>query len=180
MTKTVASKQYVDVSESDRPPGPGLETFDDVYERELDYVFRILGRLGVPAADVPDATHDVFVLLYRKRHELDPERPLRQWLFGVARKIAAARRRKRRELLEAGPEASNGAGEQLSGRDLLWRALATLDEDRRIAIVLHDLEGHTGAEIAKQLDISVNTVHSRIRLGRADLAVAVRRLRGQP
>ena len=47
-------------------------------------------------------------------------------------------------------------------------------------IVLHDMEGYTGAEIAAMLEVPVNTVHSRLRLARADLVVAVRRLRGEP
>jgi RNA polymerase sigma-70 factor (ECF subfamily) len=67
---------------------------------------------------------------------------------------------------------------RIAQRDLLWRALATLDEDRRTVIILHDLEGHTGVEIAALLDIPANTVHSRLRLARADLLTAVSRLRG--
>jgi DNA-directed RNA polymerase specialized sigma24 family protein len=47
-------------------------------------------------------------------------------------------------------------------------------------VVLHDIEGHTGAEIAKILEIPANTVHSRLRLARIDLAAAVDRLRGKP
>jgi RNA polymerase sigma-70 factor (ECF subfamily) len=65
-------------------------------------------------------------------------------------------------------------------RELLRKAMDTLDDDRRAVIILHDLEGHTGAEIAALLDISVNTVHSRLRLARADLVAAVRKLGGVP
>lgn len=175
MTKAPASPQYVGVSEPGRPPGQGLDVFDEIYQREFDNVCRNLGRLGVPSADIPDAMHEVFLVLYRRWNEIDPARPIRPWLFGVARRVAAAVRAKRREVLvEIDPPSV--ADPLAAQRDLLWRALDSLDEDRRVVVILHDLEGHTGAEIAALLEVPVNTVHSRLRLARADLLAAVRRL----
>jgi RNA polymerase sigma-70 factor (ECF subfamily) len=165
------------VSEPDRPPGSELDEFDAIYQRELDYVCRTLGRLGVPAGDLDDAVHDVFVVLYRRWNDVDRTR-VRSWLFGVARRIAAAARARRRELpADVDPPSHNP---NLAERDLVWRALEALDEERRVVLILHDLEGHTGAEIAAMIEIPVNTVHSRLRLARADVIAAVRRLKGMP
>jgi RNA polymerase sigma-70 factor (ECF subfamily) len=174
VTKAPASSQYVGVSEPERPPGQGLDIFDEVYQREFEYVCRNLGRLGVPAGDIQDAMHEVFLVLYRRWNEIDPVRPIRPWLFGVARRVAADIRAKRREeLVEIdAPIATDPLAAQ---RDLLWRALDTLDDERRVVVILHDLEGHTGAEIATLLDVPINTVHSRLRLARADLIAAIRR-----
>ena len=167
------------MSESDRPAGSGLEAFDEIYEREIDYVWRTLGRFGVPSADIQDAAHEVFLVLYRRWSEVDPQRPVHKWLFGVARRVAADFRAKRREnptqFELATPEDPLAAK-----RDLLRSAMDALDDDRRAVVILHDLEGHTGAEIAALLDIPVNTVHSRLRLARADLVAAVRKLGGVP
>jgi RNA polymerase sigma-70 factor (ECF subfamily) len=179
VTKPAPPAQYGDVSEQDRPPGSGLDEFDAIYERELDYVWRTLGRLGVPSADLDDAAHEVFVVLHRRWNEIDRTRELRPWLFGVARRVAADLRAKRRETPST-IEAVAEIDPRIAQRDLLWRAMDALDDDRRTVIVLHDLEGHTGAEIAELLDIPVNTVHSRLRLARADLLAAVRKLRGAP
>ncbi len=159
------------VSESDH-----LDSFDAIYAREFEYVWRTLGRMGVPPSDIADAAHDVFVVLYKKSGEIDPNRPVRPLLFGIARRVAATTRRKQRPepspdaeiLVDAPPHAE---------RDMLWQALAALDDDRRAVFILHDLEGHTGPEIAAMLDIPVNTVHSRLRLARADLVAALHRLR---
>lgn len=172
MTKSEASRQVLEVS------GSAPDDFDAIYQRELDYVWRTLGRLGVPPADLADAAHDVFVVVYRRRGELDPARPVRGWLFGIARKVAAGRRRKRREVLEDAPDRPAPGDPHDADRDLLWRALSTLADDRIEVLVLHDLEGYTGAELAALLDLSPNTVHSRLRLARADLLAAVERLRG--
>jgi len=168
VTKTARGPQYVDVSESE------LAAFDDVYKREFAYVWKTLGRLGVAPADVPDAVHDVFVVVYRRWSELDSTRSIRPWLFGVARRVAAARRRKDRDVLSE-PEPIGSDGALVPRRDLLWKLLAALDDDRREVVILHDLEGYTGADIARMLGIPLFTVHSRLRLARAELAEAVRR-----
>lgn len=172
MTKSAVRRQYTSVGESDR-----LDSFDVIYARELEYVWRTLGRLGVPPADIADAAHDVFVVVYRKLDEIDPDRPVRPLLFGIARRIAALARRKRRPepAAELDPAISAPPHEE---RDLLWRALAALDDDRRAVFILHDLEGYTGVEIGAMLDIPVNTVHSRLRLARADLVEVLEPLRG--
>jgi RNA polymerase sigma-70 factor (ECF subfamily) len=180
VTKTGSSRQYVDVSESDRPPGPGLDDFDAIYHRELDYVWRTLARFGVAPSDLGDAAHDVFIVVFRRWSELDPTRPVRPWLFGIARRVAAGRRRKPAELANDRPETAVAVDPRVAQRELLWSALATLDDMRREVIILHDLEGHTGAEIATLLGLSINTVHSRLRLARASLLAAVQRLRGAP
>lgn len=174
MTKPAVSPQYLDVSE------PALADFDAVYDREYPYVWKTLGRLGVPPRNLPDAVHDVFVVVYRRWAELDHSRSIRPWLFGVARKTAASMRRKDREIAVADPEPRPVVAPDNGARELLWRALAELDEDRRLVVVLHDLEGRTGADIAHELGIPANTVHSRLRLARADLVAAVTRLRGKP
>ena len=174
MTKTEALRQYILVAESDPA---AADSFYAIYERELSYVWKTLGRLGVPPDDLPDAVHDVFVIVHRRWRDIDFARPLRPWLFGVARRIAAGMRRKLRDLpsqdvqsvVEAAPHAE---------RDLLWRVLNTLDDDRLEVVVLHDLEGYTGAEIGDLLGIPTNTVHSRLRLAREDMRRALARLRG--
>ncbi|HEY4054963.1 MAG TPA: sigma-70 family RNA polymerase sigma factor [Kofleriaceae bacterium] len=153
------------------------DSFNQLYAREFAYVWQTVGRLGHPQRDIADAVHDVFVIVYRRREELDPARSVRPWLFGVARKVVAGARRKDRvdpsddvDRIEAPPPHAE--------RDLLWRALAQLTEDRRVVVILHDLEGYTGLEIAAQLDISPNTVHSRLRLAREDLVRVLTELRG--
>lgn len=167
------------VREPDRPPGSGHELFDAIYEAEFDYVWRTLGRMGIRDPEIPDAVHEVFLVLCRRWDELDRERPMRPWLFGVARRVAADLRAKRREQpLEIEPHANPPSNPLVAQRNLVWNALALLDDDRRTVVILHDLEGHTGAEIASILDVPVNTVHSRLRLARADLLVAVRKLQG--
>ncbi|HEY3747127.1 MAG TPA: sigma-70 family RNA polymerase sigma factor [Gemmatimonadaceae bacterium] len=165
------------MSESDGPPRTKLDAFDAVYEREFSYVWKTVGRFGVASADIADAVHDVYVVAYRRWAELEPGRPVRPWLFGIARRVAAGKRRRARDVLDDAVErASTGDADRLAQRDLLWRLLSELPDERLEVVILHDLEGLSGADIAAVLGISVNTVHSRLRLARCDLADTLARL----
>jgi RNA polymerase sigma-70 factor (ECF subfamily) len=158
--------------------------FRGLYEAELPYVLRSLQRLGVPVADLEDVAHDVFVVVYRRWADLDRARPPRPWLFGIAYRTAARaleRRWRSAEVPASGaelgqaPETASAGGE---ARDLLLRALAALDLEHRVVCVMHDLDGQAAPEIAASLGIPVNTVYSRLRVGRQRLAAAVRALNG--
>jgi len=57
----------------------------------------------------------------------------------------------------------------------LQRAITELPEERRIVVVLRDLEGLPYDEIAEVLDLPVNTVRSRLHRARLDLKAKLER-----
>jgi RNA polymerase sigma-70 factor (ECF subfamily) len=68
------------------------------------------------------------------------------------------------------PESALLAGEQRAG---IERALATLPEEQRLALLLCDVEGFDYAEIAEVMKSSLGTVKSRIFRARAHLREAL-------
>jgi RNA polymerase sigma-70 factor (ECF subfamily) len=186
-----AIKRGVQEGAASQAPGATMAIPDDAafaaaYDAEFDAVWLYLRRLGVPEADVEDAVHDVFVVAHRRYGTYDPSRPLRPWLLGIGFRIAAQwRRRHRLEVTVAEPEPERPddarspdevvASRQASRR--LQAALAELDIDQRAVVVMHDLNGIPVPEIASALDVPLNTVYSRLRLGRAKITAA---LRGEP
>jgi len=65
-------------SQSDAPVAmvdDGREAFRAIYDREFDYVWHSLRRLGIPARDLPDVTHDVFLKLHKSLATYDSTRP---------------------------------------------------------------------------------------------------------
>src|SRR3954471_23852239 len=98
----------------------------DTFEREVDYLYGTLQRLGAPLADIDDLLQDIFVVLYRHWPTLDLSRPLRPWLFGVAfRVVRSQRRRRSRETPFAGLDLEDSTPSQeewLQGQE----SLATL------------------------------------------------------
>ena len=162
--------------------------FPDIYRNEFPYVWKTLRRLGASAQDIEDLTHDLFVVVHRHLPDYDPERPLRPWLFGIALRVLADHRRAARhkhEIFTDEFDPADGAPtvlERMEGeeaRDLLMRALDRLDLDRRAVFVLHELDELPAPEIARVLEIPLNTVYSRLRLARADVTEALRRSYGR-
>jgi RNA polymerase sigma-70 factor (ECF subfamily) len=71
----------------------------------------------------------------------------------------------------------------LGRRELAWeieRALRTLPDDQRAAIVLVDVEGYSVDETAELLGIPTGTVKSRCSRGRAKLVPLLTHLRNRP
>jgi RNA polymerase sigma-70 factor (ECF subfamily) len=94
------------------------------------------------------------------------------------------RRRARHHLerLEAeveGSDPARGADEQMEQhqeRALVTAALSAIDIDRAAVVVLHDIDGLSVPEIVDVLGVPLNTLYSRLRIGRKEFADAVRRL----
>jgi RNA polymerase sigma-70 factor (ECF subfamily) len=158
----------------------------EIYRAELAYVWKTLRRLGAPPSDLEDLAHDVFVVVHRHLGDYDPARPLRPWLFGIAVRVLADFRRLHRnqreiageriEPVDAAPTAHERMESQ-EARELLMKALDTLDLEQRAVFVMHDLDEAPVPEIALALAIPLNTAYSRLRLARADLAAWIARYR---
>lgn len=162
--------------------------FRQIYDREFNYVWHSLRRFGVWDRDLEDAAHDCFVVIHRKLHEFDQDRPLKPWLVGIAFRVASDFRRRaqhRRELVSDEVEAVDPTqnAEHLvdaqQRRALVREAIESLDEDKRAVFVLHEIEGHTMPEVAEVLEAPLNTCYSRLRLARERFAAAVKRLQAR-
>jgi RNA polymerase sigma-70 factor (ECF subfamily) len=153
------------------------------FDRELDYLFETLHRLGAGPREVEDLAQEVFVVLHRNWPTLDLTRPLRPYLFGVAfRVVCAHRRRRTRELPCAGldmPDCGTSPEGLLQSKqsvELLLAALERVPLARRAVVVMHDLDGVPIADVARRMSISRFGAYARLRKARQELASAVRRL----
>jgi RNA polymerase sigma-70 factor (ECF subfamily) len=148
-------------------------------------VWRLAGRFGVPAAALDDVVQDVFVVLHRRHHELEARGSLRALLYGVTRRVARNHReRPQRATPLTADEQAHGPcpDEQLARRQaaaVLRAALDALDEDKRMAFVLADIEDMPMPEVAQCLEINLNTAYSRVRLARIFLQRAIARHRAR-
>lgn len=164
MTDSVSRAQAP--SEADVPmPHPA---FGAIFDEHFAYVCRSLQRLGVREADVEDVSQELFLAVQRGLPTCDLSRPIKPWLYGYVVRYASNYRRlswnRARELEDA--PMSPRIERNLEARRAVLRGLAALDDDKREALVLHDLEGFSAVEIAETLQIPLNTVYSRVRLAR--------------
>jgi RNA polymerase sigma-70 factor (ECF subfamily) len=167
-------------------------SFEQVYADYFDFVWRSVRRLGVPPSAVDDAAQDVFLVVHRKLADFERRSSLKTWLFGIVRRVVRDHRPRRDR---AQPEASErDAVSELPDRDsagphehaeraeatrVLNALLDTLDDDKREAFVLAELEQCTVPEVAEALGVNVNTVYARVRAARRELEQALARLRAQ-
>jgi RNA polymerase sigma-70 factor, ECF subfamily len=142
-----------------------------------------LRRLGVRPGDAEDLTHEVFLTVLRRWDTYDATRPAKPWLFAFARCLASAYRQsayvRRERFEEAEPERVGSAEGLFVEREestLVYRALDTLDDDKRLVFTMFELDERTAADIAAELGIPQNTVFSRLRAARDEFTRAVKRL----
>lgn len=148
--------------------------FDALYRQHAPMVRRALRQLGVPAAGLEDATQDVFVVLHRRLDDFDRGRSLTNWLWGIARGVASSHRRSERRRARLHDALPRPAGHDPLDRGIARRQassildqfLGSLDADKCAVFVLSELEGRRGPEIARMLEVNVNTVYARLRAAR--------------
>lgn len=158
------------------------------FQREFDYLCRTLRRLGVPNEDLEDEAHEVFLVLDRKWQDYDRSRPLRPYLFGIAFRVIANRKRRRARERPLGAEdvvdESPTADDQLEAaraRELVLRALDRVPIVRRAVLVMHDIDEVPMREVAEALSLPLFTGYSRLRKARIEFAAAVSALKkGEP
>jgi RNA polymerase sigma-70 factor, ECF subfamily len=169
--------------ESSNSNVPAALSLKEIYESEFRCVWRNLARLGVPEADVADATQEVFLVVYRRLAEFDGACKVSTWLYRICFNVASDRRRRahvRREIafdsndLDQHPAPDPSHMEDLA---LFDRLLESMEMEQRAVFVLFEVEGHSGAEIAEMMNCPMATVYSRLRLARAAFARAAERYR---
>ena len=163
--------------------GEDAEAFESFYREHVDAVLRYATRRTDDPHDAADLVADVFLAAIRSAEGYRPElgSPI-GWLYGIARNLVAAERRRAARAFAAEAEI---AGHRLldqddiarieeridaerSSRSLLER-IADLPESQRAVLELTAIDGLTPAEAAKVLGIS--TVAARVRLHRARRAL---------
>jgi RNA polymerase sigma-70 factor (ECF subfamily) len=147
--------------------------FEALYAALAPQLLQYLASLVRDRDRARDLVQDTFLQVHRARRTFRPDRPLRPWVFAIARHVwmMDLRTRSRRPAaydeppdLPVPPEA-----DRLADRDTVRRALAQVLPDRREALLLHHVWGFSFAEIAAMLGISRDAAKLRSSRGMADL-----------
>jgi RNA polymerase sigma-70 factor (ECF subfamily) len=156
--------------------------FDQIvvaYQRRVvSTAWRILGNQD----DALDAAQEVFLRLHRYLRSFRTDQDFSAWLYRLIINACHDTRKRRPHHVSLEQENARGVLERLQARDdveasaillederLIARALETLSEKERAALVLRDLEGLPTQEVAQILGSSPTTVRSQISSARAKL-----------
>lgn len=137
--------------------------FRALYRRHAGVVLAVLRRM-VDAADAEDALQEAWLRAARGLGRFDGRSALRTWVIGIAINCAREARRRRGEPSRGEDVESVVAAVRPTG-DLrldLERAVAALPEGYRMVLVLHDVWGHTHAEVAAILGVEEATSRSQL------------------
>ena len=148
-------------------------------------VYGVLARLRGSLLDLDDLVQTAFLALPRAARNHDPAASARSFVIGVAIQVARRERRslvRRWRLWQARahdvdpPEGVADPEQHASDREdvaALAAALAGLSHAQREVIILHEVQGMKGDEVARALGIPVNTVWTRLHHARAALRASL-------
>jgi RNA polymerase sigma-70 factor (ECF subfamily) len=154
-------------------------SFAAVFEAEFAPLHRYLER-RVGSAVAEDLTAETFTIAYRRWDALQPERPIKPWLYGIAANLLRHHWRAERRMLRAYArigqdrvfENTHEMPEELqvrAARQPLAAALADLRREEREVLLLNAWADLSDIEIAQALSLPVGTVKSRLSRARAQL-----------
>ena len=153
-----------------------LDALEECYRTLGPLVMAYLARY-VPQPDIEDVLQKVFYEVWRVHDRYDPDRSLRAWVLGIARKRAIDHLRKRRDVvvpLESMREISGDDGrevaEQFAWADEVRQALDLLPAAQRQVLELAYFAGYTQVEIAAAIDVPLGTVKTRTARGLGRMA----------
>ncbi len=161
-----------------RVRGGDRDAFAHLMDRHKDAVVNYLTRLTGDRDRGEDLAQETFLRLWRTAASYVEQGYLRALLFRIATNLvrSAERREKRFRLLlpflrwrdHAEPAAPSGLLLQELHREVAG-ALAALPLHWRVPLVLHEIEGWSYADVARELGCREGTVKSRIFRGRQQL-----------
>ena len=161
------------------------EAFDELVLRHQVSIVGLIRSLTAGSVDAEDIAQEVFVRAWRSLAGFRGDSTFRTWLHRIALNLVSSHHGRLSRLrrlfrspatdseLEVDPietlPASGDLDRDIVLRDAIDKALATIPEELRVAVILRDVQGLDYREIADTLGVPMGTVESRIFRGRQRL-----------
>jgi RNA polymerase sigma factor (sigma-70 family) len=158
-------------------PLPEITSLFRAYAAQVE---RWVTRLAGPGIDAEDVVQDVFLVVQRRMGEWRADAKVTTWLYRITERVVRRQRDKQRigqwlqgltndfaEEIPSDRLTPVGELERKQAKDNVHAALATLEPKQREVVVLFELEGLSGHEIADRTDTKRATVWVRLHRGRA-------------
>ncbi len=142
--------------------------FEVIYHRYHNQLYYLAMKYLKSKNLSEDAVQDIFIKLWQKRGQLDPEKSVKAFLFISMKNhvLNMIRNRKNKiisdqEYIEEQHETSENVFNEVISADyekILHRGLAELPERKKYVFELKAFNGFSNSEVAELLTISINTV----------------------
>ncbi len=164
--------------------GQGDEkAFKELFEKHKTFVWNVSYRMTYDFDEAEDIAQEVFIKVWKSISKFRGTSRFSTWVYRITVNSAlntlgkAARNESHfdegamahidtQRFMDQNPEANLA---QIEAERILAQLLAKLDNERRIVIILREIEGLSYEEIAETTGAPIGTVRSRIARGRKDL-----------
>jgi RNA polymerase sigma-70 factor, ECF subfamily len=165
------------------------DAFGVLVKRHRDRLWAVALRTLGDREEAADALQDAFVSAFRRAESFRGDAAFTTWMHRIVVNacLDRVRRRKARpaeplpededRMEELGQTLDEDPAATIEQRSAVLRALRTLPDPQRAAIVLVDMEGYSVEEAARVLGCATGTIKSRCARGRAKLLPLLRHLR---
>jgi RNA polymerase sigma-70 factor (ECF subfamily) len=165
-------------------PEPSLFAFEDVAQELSGPLRRYLERLVGNRATADDLLQETLLKIARALPDFEGRSSVKTWAFTIATRVATDHFRRphsRAQMVEIDEtESAHVLDAEIDQRlvidemsSCVREVIDSLPEDYRTALVLHDLEGQTAAQVAEIAGCSLATAKIRIHRARRRLKEAL-------
>ncbi|MER5264023.1 sigma-70 family RNA polymerase sigma factor [Actinosynnema sp. NPDC002837] len=167
-----ASEQLIEAAQ-----GGDLESLAAVVHGAHPHVLRFAGHLCASPQDAEDAAQEALIVLYRKIGSLRATAALASWMFRVVRHECL---RRARRLFDGYDEADDvpvaSAEDEVLRRleaERVAAAIRALPDVQRRVLVMRDVLGRPGREVAEALGLSTPAMKSHLHRARTALRLGL-------
>ena len=153
-----------------------IDALGELYDRHQAAIRRFATRMTGSSDEGDDLVHATFLAALRTAGAFDGRRSCRAWLLGITAQLIRRQRstfarwaRLLGGFRHAEPSSLRDPEGALSAREGIERGLARLSDEKRSVLLMAEVEGLSGDEIAQALAIPVGTVWTRLHYARREL-----------
>jgi RNA polymerase sigma-70 factor (ECF subfamily) len=154
-----------------------IKSFEAIYKATSGFVYNVAYRVVHNSQDAEEITQEVFLNVHRKLKYFRGQSSFKTWVYRIAANCAinhskkTARERVRRDeyCKYLNPWDASKKPDGSGCREVIDLFLKVLNPDQRLCVTLRNIEGLNYQQIAHTLNISINTVRSRLSRAREKL-----------
>lgn len=155
-----------------------IRAFEEIYKISCGFVYSVAFRIVMNKNDAEDITQEVFIKIYENLKKFESRSSLKTWAYRITVNTAInfiKRVKKNNEKTFTGDaievaalKAENDFNSLKSSdcREIFEHLLGFLNSEQRACVVLREIEGLSYMEIARALNVNINTVRSRLKRAR--------------
>lgn len=153
-----------------------IDACEEIYKAASGFVYNVALRVTTNPDDAMEATQEAFIRIFKSLGEFKFRSSFKTWVYRIAVNTALNARKKETnfrsrhaeldENMAAGDDPVKANVEKNGNEETVSRLLKALNPDQRACVVLREMQGMDYAEIARTLNININTVRSRLKRAR--------------